>query len=222
MVAAIFDMDGVLVISNPAHLQAWREFGAQRGIHITDEMYYRAISGRRNDEALEELFPGRFSLEERLRLAEEKEAYYRERFAPHLDPVPGVVDLVRGLAAREIPLALATSGPRENAELITRQLGIRDLFRVMVTGLDVAEAKPNPAIFLEAARRLGTSPASCIVFEDSPAGVEAAVRAGARCIAVTTSEPAEVLRARGAERVLEDFRGIDIDALLAAGEPAGT
>ncbi|BAS27884.1 HAD family hydrolase [Limnochorda pilosa] len=214
MPAAIFDMDGVLIISNPAHLQAWKEYGGRHGLEISDEMYYRAFSGRRNDEGLEELFPGRFTREERLQLSEAKEAYYREHFAPKLQPVPGVVELVRALADRRVPLALATSGPRENAELILRQLGLRDLFGVLVAGFDVPAAKPDPAIFLEAARQLGTPPAECVVFEDSPAGVEAASRAGARCVAVTTSDRAETLRDRGAHLVVDDFTHLDVDGLL--------
>lgn len=215
MPAAIFDMDGVLVISNPAHFEAWKAFGKRCGIEIDEPTYYKHVNGRRNDEFLEELYPGRWTQEERLRIAAEKEAYYREHFAPKVPRVPGVVELIQALAQRDVPLAVATSGPRENAELITQLLGVRSLFRVMVAGLDVTGAKPDPAIFLEAARRLGLPPAECVVFEDSPAGVEAAIRAGAYCVGVATSEPAEVLRAKGAHEAVEDFTGFDVDGLLA-------
>src|SRR5690606_25249928 len=101
-----------------------------------------------------------------------------------------------------IPLALATSAPKENAELITGRLGIARCFSAMVTGHEVKAAKPDPAIFLEAARRLGVPPSQCVVFEDSPAGVTAAVRAGARCVALATSVPAEKLLAEGARLAL--------------------
>lgn len=157
MPAAIFDMDGVLVISNPAHFEAWKAFGKRCGIEIDEPTYYKHVNGRRNDEFLEELYPGRWTQEERLRIAAEKEAYYREHFAPKVPRVPGVVELIQALAQRDVPLAVATSGPRENAELITQLLGVRSLFRVMVAGLDVTVAKPDPAIFLEAARRPSAS-----------------------------------------------------------------
>ncbi|NMA71149.1 MAG: HAD hydrolase-like protein, partial [Firmicutes bacterium] len=78
MPAAIFDMDGVLVDSNPAHFQAWKAFGKQYGIEIDEATYAKYINGRRNDEFLEELYPGRWSYEDRLRIAAEKEAFYRE------------------------------------------------------------------------------------------------------------------------------------------------
>ncbi|MFO7254791.1 MULTISPECIES: HAD family hydrolase [Limnochorda] len=215
MPAAIFDMDGVLVDSNPAHFQAWKAFGKQYGIEIDEATYAKYINGRRNDEFLEELYPGRWSYEERLRIAAEKEAFYREHLAAQVPPVPGVVETIRALAERQVPLAVATSGPRENAELITEQLGVRPLFQVLVSGHDVPLAKPDPTIFLEAARRLGVPPAQCVVFEDSPAGVEAAIRAGAYCVGLATSEPAEVLKAKGAHDVISDFTRLDLEALLA-------
>lgn len=215
MPAAIFDMDGVLVISNPAHFQTWKAFGKRYGVEMDEAIYSKYVNGRRNDEFLEDLYPGRWTQEERLRISAEKEAYYREHFASQVPPVPGVVELIQTLAQRAVPLAVATSGPRENAELITDQLGIRSLFGAMVAGLDVTVAKPDPTIFLEAARRLGVPPAESVVFEDSPAGVEAAIRAGAYCVGVATSEPHEVLKAKGAHQVVDDFTGFDVDGLLA-------
>lgn len=214
MAAAIFDMDGVLVDSNAAHFKAWQEFGKRYGIEMNEEIFYKYLNGRRNDEFLEERYPGRWTKEERLRISEEKEAFYREHFAKEAPPVPGVVAFIKELARRGIPIALATSGPKENAELITETLGIRSYFSAMVTGLDVASAKPDPAIFLEAARRLGVDPAQCVVFEDSPAGVEAARKAGARCIAIATTSPPELLLSRGAHQVLKDFEGVDVDAIF--------
>ncbi len=212
--AVIFDMDGVLVDSNPAHFKAWQDFGQRYGIEIDEEIYHKYINGRRNDEFLEELYPGRWSEEERLRISAEKEAFFREHYVKDVLPVPGTVAFVENLARLGIPLALATSAPKENAELITGRLGIARCFSAMVTGHEVKAAKPDPAIFLEAARRLGVPPSQCVVFEDSPAGVAAAVRAGARCVALATSVPAEKLLAEGARLALADFEGVDAEALL--------
>jgi len=212
--AAIFDMDGVLVNSNAVHLKTWQAFGKRYGIEVNEEIFAKYMNGRRNDEFLEEMYPGRWSQEERLRIGAEKEAYYREHFVKEVPAVPGVVEFINNLARRGVPLALATSAVRENAELITEVLGVRSLFNAMVTGLDVTEAKPNPAIFLEAARRLKVPPSQCIVFEDSPAGVEAARRAGARCVGISTGVAPEELLARGAFRVIPDFQDVDVDALF--------
>ncbi len=214
MPAVIFDMDGVLVDSNVAHFKAWKEFGKRYGIEMNQEIFDKYLNGRRNDEFLAEYYPGRWTQEERLRISAEKEAFYREHFVKEAPPVPGVVAFIKNLAARGIPLALATSGPWENAELITSTLGVKPYFRVMVTGLDVTAAKPDPTIFLEAARRLGVPPKQCLVFEDSPAGVQAAVRAGARCVGISTTSAPETLLAQGAHQVLPHFEIADIDALL--------
>lgn len=214
--AAIFDMDGVLVDSNAAHFRAWQSFGKRYGIEIDEAIFAKYINGRRNDEFLEEMYPGRWSAEERLRISDEKEAYYREHYVPEVPPVPGVVDFIKSLKRRGVPLALATSAVRENADLILSLLGIESAFSAKVTGLEVPAAKPNPAIFVEAARRLGVPAEQCVVFEDSPAGVEAAVRAGARCVAIATTVAPQILLGRGAHRVLDHFEGVDAGELFSS------
>lgn len=211
--AVLFDMDGVLVLSNPAHLEAWQLFAREKlGVEITAEMFFRSISGRKNEEALAELFPGRFSKEELARVGAEKEAFYRERFAPHLPPVPGVLELIHELSSPPlselVALALVTSGPSENARFIIGRFQLEEAFAAVVTGADVARAKPDPTIYLMAAERLGVPPARCIVLEDACAGVQAAKRAGMRCLAVATSEPPAKLTAAGADLVRPDFRGV--------------
>ncbi|WP_324717210.1 HAD family phosphatase [Carboxydochorda subterranea] len=214
MAAVIFDMDGVLVVSNPAHFRAWQEFSKESGVVITEEMFHREFTGRKNEEALEALFPGRFTPEEKASLSRRKEALFRERFVATLEPVPGVQALVRDLRRHRVPLALATSGPPENAAAIVRHLGIDGAFDAVITGQDVEAAKPDPAIFLKAARALGVAPAQAVIVEDSIAGVRAAVAAGGVCLAVTTTEPAERLREAGARRVVPDFLGLRAADLL--------
>lgn len=212
--AVLFDMDGVLVISNPLHFQAWQDFGRQIGLVITEAMFYREFSGRKNEEALEALFPGRFSEQQRADLSRRKEALFRERYVPLLPAVPGVQQLVQDLRRRSVLLALATSGPPENVEAILRHLGLEGAFQAVVTGQDVTEAKPDPTIFQMAAARLGVAAEDSLVIEDSIAGVKAAVAAGAVCLGVSTTEPASRLRAVGAAHVVEDFRGLDTDRLV--------
>lgn len=219
MDVVLFDMDGVLVESDPAHFDAWQGFARESGIVITAEMFHRAFSGRKNEEALESLFPGRFSDEEKRELSRRKEALYRERYVPQLRPVAGVQELVRDLQRHGVPLALATSGPPENVDAILRHLRLEDAFDAIVTGYDVPEAKPNPAIFLRAAQALGVRASGALVVEDSLAGVQAAVAAGATCLAVTTTELGERLRAAGAAHVVRDFQGLTTAHLAAIARP---
>jgi beta-phosphoglucomutase len=217
VVAVLFDMDGVIVLSNQAHLAAWQAFARERlGLEITAGMFYRAISGRKNEEALAELFPGRFSAAELTRISAEKEAFYRERFGPQLTPVPGSLKLLSELRAWRdsqamppVRLALATSGPPENAEFIISRFDLRTAFDAVVTGNDVKRAKPDPTIYLRAAESVGAEPRRCVVLEDAVAGVMAAKRAGMRCLAVSTSEPADRLRTAGADEVRPDFTTVN-------------
>lgn len=215
----LFDMDGVLVLSNQAHLAAWQEFARQRlGLEITVEMFYRSISGRKNEEALAELFPGKFTPEQLATISREKEAFYRERYGSTLQPVPGVLELIADLrriaAQRPVALAVATSGPPENARLVLGRFGIASAFSAVVTGSQVTKAKPDPTIYLLAAQALNVQPQRCVVLEDAAAGVQAAKRASMRCLAVTTSEPAQRLLQAGADRVEPDFRRVTGRQLL--------
>ena len=213
--AVLFDMDGVLVISNPLHFRAWQDFGRQIGLVVTEEMFYREFSGRKNEEALEALFPGRFTAEERAELSRRKEALFRERYVPLLLPVPGVRELVADLNRHAVPLALATSGPPENVQAILRHLKLEGAFDVVVTGQDVTAAKPDPAIFRIAAERLGVPCEQALVIEDSIAGVQAACAAGAVCLGVSTSEPPSRLEEVGAVHVVADFLGMKTETLRA-------
>jgi beta-phosphoglucomutase len=226
--AVLFDMDGVVVLSNPAHLAAWQLFGREKlGLDITPAMFYQAISGRKNEEALADLFPGRFAPEELARMSAEKEAYYRKHFGPQLEAVPGVLHLIGELTSPPVSahtlIALATSGPPENVEFVLNRFSISQAFRVVVNGAHVTRAKPDPAIYLLAADRLQVAPSRCVVLEDAFAGVEAAKRAGMRCLALSTSEPTERLRLAGADQVLPDLSGITwrhLAAMLDGDQPA--
>ncbi|HHT26685.1 MAG TPA: HAD family phosphatase [Firmicutes bacterium] len=212
--AVLFDMDGVLVLSNPAHQAAWAEFAQERlGLTITKEMFYRRISGRKNEEALEELFPNQFTAEELTRLSEEKEQYYREHYGPTLEPVPGVVELIEQLRRQNVRLAVATSAISQNVSLVLARFGIGDAFPIIVTATDVIKAKPDPAIYLLAAEKCDMPPERCVVLEDAVAGVQAAKRANMRCLAVTTSHTTEELLSAGADAVYPDFTAVNTQTL---------
>lgn len=139
-----------------------------------------------------------------------KEIMYREEFKPHMKAVPGLELFLKRAWHHGIPLALATSAGRENADFVLEGLSIARYFPVMVCAEDVHHGKPDPEIFLTAASRLGADPATCLVFEDAPYGLEAARRAGMQAVALTTTFPAERLaHLPNVLQVVPDYTSLD-------------
>jgi HAD superfamily hydrolase (TIGR01509 family) len=177
--ALIFDCDGTLADTMPAHYRAWQEVLRPTGIVFPEARFYelggvptRVIAGLLCQEAGQPL-----SADELVRSKE-------DAFLTQLDailPVVKVVEIAR--AARGVhPMAVASGGRRSIVERTLRQIGVLDWFPVVVTAEDTVRHKPDPDIFLEAARRLAVDPAACTVYEDTEAGLEAARRAGMRAI----------------------------------------
>jgi sugar-phosphatase len=191
--AAVFDLDGTLVNTEPGNRARWtRLFDAHGATY--DDALIASFAGRRGWEVLSELehlFPGRTA-----------EELFREVVSYELGPevldavqVPGAVPLVRSIGAREVPIAVVTSGGRRYAEGQLTRLGIRDLIEVLVTAEDVAEGKPSPEGFLTACLRLRVEPGRAVAFEDAPAGVAAAKAAGMPTVGVATTQSREALAA---------------------------
>ncbi|HRR56999.1 MAG TPA: HAD-IA family hydrolase, partial [Acidobacteriota bacterium] len=109
---------------------------------------------------------------------------------------------------------IATSGPPENVSLVTEELGLGKYFEAVVTGDEVTNGKPHPEAFLRAAEKLRLPSATCVVFEDSLSGVQAALAAGCRCVALTTSHSVEELRDLRPHRIVSDFRGLAVEDVL--------
>jgi beta-phosphoglucomutase family hydrolase len=188
--AVIWDMDGVLADTAPHHLLAWRETFAKRGIKFTEEDFMRGF-GIRNDAIIRNVLGEQTTPEA---IAREKEATFRRIIGKDIKPLPGALDLLKALDENGIKMAIASSTVIENIHLIISSLGIEKYFEVIITGHDVTEGKPNPQVFLFAARRLGAEPKNCIVVEDAVAGVKAAKRAGMYCVAITSTHPREKLK----------------------------
>ncbi len=191
--AVIWDMDGVLADTAPHHLLAWRETFAKRGIKFTEEDFMRGF-GIRNDAIIRNVLGEQTTPEEIEAIAREKEATFRRIIGKDIKPLPGALDLLKALDENGIKMAIASSTVIENIHLIISSLGIEKYFEVIITGHDVTEGKPNPQVFLLAARRLGAEPKNCIVVEDAVAGVKAAKRAGMYCVAITSTHPREKLK----------------------------
>ena len=191
MRAVLWDLDGVLVDSAPFHFQAWRELLASLGREF-GEADFRRTFGLRNDAILGDLL-GDLPPAEVERLAARKEELFRQAARGSIAALPGALALLRLLRERDVKLALVSSTPHANIGLVLRSLGVEAAFDAIVGEEDVTRGKPNPEGFLVAAERLGVPPAECVVIEDAPAGVEAAKRAGMRCVGVYRGRPREAL-----------------------------
>lgn len=188
--ACIFDLDGVIVDTAHYHFVAWKRLGEELGVVLT-EKENEQLKGVSRMESLDIILSlGKISRNaaEKERLAEQKNAWfvgYINAMKPD-EIFPGVKELIAELRRRQIKVALASSS--KNAGTVLRLLKIEDLFDAVVDGTMVVNSKPDPEIFLLAARKLGSSPDQCVVFEDAAAGVEAALRAGMKCVGVGKSE----------------------------------
>lgn len=210
----LFDLDGTLIDSMPCHHDAWVAWHERRGLAIDADAFFAATAGRSNDEILGDLFPAA-SPAERVAMADEKERLYREFAATRLALVAGAaafIDAARAVGAR---LAVCTASTPENMALAFSRFPIRDWVETVVSPADGLRGKPNPDLFLEAARRLGLPPARCLVFEDAPLGIEAARRGGMSAVALTTTLPASAFA--GYPNLIasaSDFRTLDPLALM--------
>ncbi|RMD79641.1 MAG: HAD family hydrolase, partial [Lentisphaerae bacterium] len=146
------------------------------------------------------------------RLADMKEAIFREQIREQgIEPLPGVVTLLQTLQSHGIPPAIGTSTPAANLECILEITGLAPYFAARVCSEDVTRGKPDPEVFLQAARRLGADPTRCVVFEDAPVGITAAKAAGMHCVAVATTRAPEQLRQ--ADLVLPDLTAFPLKAV---------
>jgi HAD superfamily hydrolase (TIGR01509 family) len=209
---AIFDHDGVLVDSLPFHEESWLVLGRREGLPFTKE-FVHATFGMTNPMIFERLLGPGIPPEQVARYGDIKEACYRDLVRGHLVLMPGVRDLLDGLTAAGVKLAIGSSGPRENLILTVRECGLDSRFSAIVALEDITRGKPDPQVFLLAAQRAGCDPARTVVFEDAPVGIQAAKAAGMTAIGVGTTHPLESLTAAGADRVVQTLEGFALDDL---------
>ena len=214
---AIFDMDGTLVDNSAVHIEAFDIFCRRYGVGDWREKLTRAF-GMGNDDIMRSIMPETLVREKGVAdLADEKEAIYREIYAPKIRPVDGLVDLLGRLRDAGIRCAVGSSGCRTNVDFVLDNCGIAEFFDVIVSGDRVRRCKPDPEIYLTAAAGLSLPAAECLVFEDAGAGIESARRAGAgRVVALTTTLSRENLIARGdADLIIDTFADItDLQTIL--------
>ena len=194
---AIFDWDGVIINSAEHHERSWERLSAETGRPLF-EGHFKAGFGMKNEVIIPDLLKWTVDVEEIHRLSLRKEAIYREVVVERgIVALPGVENWLKTLRAAGIACVIASSTHRENILATLGVLGLEAYFDSIVSAEDVKRGKPDPEVFLTAARKIGVEPAGGVVFEDAFVGVTAAHAAGMRVVAVTTTNPrAELVGAK--------------------------
>ncbi len=209
--AVLWDMDGVIADSNSFHFTAWQEAFSKRRPNFTKQDFTK-LFGTRNDFIIHKILGEGLSKEDIQVIVQEKETSFREKAKGNTKPLPGVIKLLNTIKRGNFKLALVSSAPKENIDLLNNELNIGGYFNCIVSGHEVTESKPNPRIYLLAAEKLETQPENCIVIEDSPFGIEAAKAAGMRCLAVTNTHPKEDLGK--ADKIVDSLEDMDLITLI--------
>ena len=204
--AILFDMDGVIIDSNPFHKIALKEFCKLHGYELTEEELRLKIYGRTNKDWIPNLF-GTLSPEVVARYGEEKEAMFREIYKNDVKLVDGLREFLDSLEAAGIPRAIATSAPRSNVDFTLKYTNTGKYFKTILDEAFVTRGKPDPEIYLKTAAALGFEPKNCVVFEDSLSGVAAGKRAGCKVVGITTTHTAEELHET--DFIIKDFIGLE-------------
>jgi len=209
--AVLWDMDGVITDSARFHFASWQEIFDSRGVKFS-QADFTSLFGTRQDFIIRNVLGEKLSQHTIDELSQRKDRIYREKSRGNVRAFPGAIKLLHTVKDNNFKLALVTSAPRENIELIFSELNLEGVFNTVVSGSDVIESKPSAQIYLLAAERLGVKPENCTVIEDSPFGIEGAKKAGMKCLAVASTHTGQELQE--ADRVITSLEEIDLIGLL--------
>ena len=210
--AIIFDLDGVIVESEKAHIEAEQQAFLEHGVQISAEglhkytgttakmMFTELIKKHKLNTTFEEIFS-------------QKEEILFKLLEQEAEPTRGVIELLEKLKKRNVKLAIGSSSNKKLIEYVLRKLSITHLFDCVVSAENIVHSKPNPEIFLKAAAELGVSPVECAVIEDAKLGVEAAKRAGIKCVGYRNPNSGQQDLSK-ADMIIDDFTKVDVDKLL--------
>lgn len=184
--AVIFDLDGVIVSTDECHYQAWKRLADEEGIYFDRKINerLRGVSRMESLDIILERAERGYTQAEKEEMASRKNGYYRD-YILKLTPdniLAGVMSFLQGLKQKGIKIAIGSSS--KNSPLILKQIGLEGYFDATADGNDISKSKPDPEVFLVAAKRLGIAPENCLVVEDADAGVEAALAGGMRVLGV--------------------------------------
>ncbi len=209
--AFIFDMDGVIVDSNPFHKISLKQFCSKYGFDLSEEDLIKKIYGRTNKEWIPNLF-GELSLEQTQAYGIEKEALFREIYENDIVALTGLESFLKKVQHAGYPLAIGTSAPHVNVDFTLSKTNLTDYFPIILDEAFVNHGKPNPEIYLKVAAALNMDPSNCIVFEDSLSGVAAGKGAGCKVVGVTTTHSKAELDET--DYVIDDFLDLNPETLV--------
>ncbi len=203
LLAVLYDMDGTLADTDPFHFKVWQELLQKFGLAIDETFYKTRISGRLNPAIVADLLP-QLSVAEAQQFIQHKEAYFRDQ-APQLSRLEGLSEILAWATSQNLRQGVVTNAPPENVRHMLEALHLQTAFEVVVIGDELGMGKPDPAPYRHALERLEVEPNQAIAFEDSPAGMRAAVGAGIATIGIATTQTADTLYAMGATLVVDNF-----------------
>lgn len=182
--AYLFDLNGTMINDMQYHIKAWHRILNELGASISLERMRDECYGK-NNELLERMFPGRFTEAEKNAMSLEKERQYQQEFKPHLQLLPGLPGFLEKAYQSGIKMAIGSAAIMFNIDFVLDNLNIRHYFDAIISADNVVESKPNPETYLKCAAALNIEPGDCLVFEDAPKGVEAALNAGMESVVIT-------------------------------------
>jgi len=211
--ALLFDLDGTLIDSDPQHFRAFLAAAEKYGVVFDQAFFDSHMSGHSNADICRTLFP-LLSVEEHQRIADEKEAAFRQMLAKKASAIPGIQSLIDWATARDLAFGVVSNAPGENVAAALAALGIAERFLVRISGGMVARGKPDPMPYQAALAQLGISADQAVAFEDTPLGVRAAAGAGISTVGLMTTQPAEALMSAGAALVIDDYTDSRLSVFL--------
>jgi haloacid dehalogenase superfamily, subfamily IA, variant 3 with third motif having DD or ED len=198
------------------HVKAWYHvLNDELGANLSWEEVKSHMYGK-NAELLVRVFgPGHFSQEEMDRISMEKEKRYQQEFRPHLRLIPGLHEFLQKAYEQNIPMAIGSAAITFNIDFVLDNLNIRHFFKTIVSADDVSVSKPDPETYTKAAQQLGIDATNCLVFEDAPKGVEAALNAGMNSVVLTLlHEQHEFEKYPNVLRYIKDYVGLTPGELI--------
>ena len=214
ILAVVFDMDGVLIDSHPAHRASWREFLRSVDRNVSEDELSFILDGHTRQEILRH-FLGDLSTSELSDYGKWKDEVFRS-MEHRIQPIPGVIQFVQDLSRLGVACAIATSASEIRTFATIERMGLSDCFAAVVTAGDVSAGKPDPMVYRMACERLSLPPEHGLAFDDAPSGIQSARSAGMRCIGVSSNGLRQQLLHAGAERVIANFVGLAISSLTHA------
>ena len=205
--AFLFDLNGTVIDDMSFHIESWYQILNNLGATISLEETKLQCYGK-NEELLERVFPGRFTPEQMEAMIIEKETRYQENFRPYLKLIDGLGDFLEASYQANIKMAIGSAAIPFNINYVLDGLQLHKYFPVVVSAYDVVESKPHPETFIQCAVKLNVAAENCIVFEDSPKGVEAAARAGMKAVVITTMHTKEEFNNDNIICFIENYQGL--------------